>query len=116
MRRASVASAPTATRARLNLAPRLRVDETLSSWLERFAGAYGLRLGEFMHWLGYRNPFSYGQALIDLDVAPPSDLAGIMQQHTATAAHAIEDHRLVGTATLPVRLRRAFCSSCWMEE
>jgi hypothetical protein len=116
MRRAFVASAPTATRARLNLAPRLRVDETLSSWLERFAGAYGLKLGEFMRWLGYRNLFSYGQALIDLDAAPPSDLAEIMQQHTGISAHAIEDHRLVGTATLPVRLRRAFCARCWIEE
>ena len=69
-----------------------------------------------MRWLGYRNLFSYGQALIDLDAAPPSDLAEIMQQHTGIAAHAIEDHRLVGTATLPVRLRPAFCSKCWMEE
>jgi TniQ len=116
MRRPLVANAPTATRARLNLAPRLRADESLSSWLERFAGAYGLKLGEFMRWLGYRNLFSYGQALIDLDAAPPSDLAEIMQQHTGVAAQAIEDHRLVGAATMPVLLRRAFCPRCWMEE
>ncbi len=116
MQRALVASAPTARRARLNLAPRLRVDESLSSWLERFAGAYGLKLGELMRWLGYRNLFSYGQALIDLDAVPPSDLAEIMQQHTGVAAQAIEDHRVVGTATLPVSLRRAFCPRCWMEE
>src|SRR5437879_4917967 len=116
MQRAFVARTLAVTRARLNLAPRVRRDETLSSWLERFAGAYGLKLGEFMRWLGYRNLFSYGQPLVDLDAAPPIDLADIMQQHAAIAAHAIEEHRLVGTAVLPVPLRRAFCSQCWVEE
>jgi hypothetical protein len=116
MRRALVARRPAGARTRLNLAPRLRIDETLSSWLERFAGAYGLTLGEFMRWLGYRRLFSYGQPLIDLDVVSPIDLAEIMQQHAGIAANAIEDHRLVETAALPVPLRRAFCPQCWMED
>lgn len=47
MRRRVVAKEPARARARLNLAPRLRTDETLSSWLERFAAAYGLTQGEF---------------------------------------------------------------------
>jgi hypothetical protein len=103
-------------RARLNLAPRLRDDETLSSWLERVAGAYGMRLGDFARWLGYRDLVSYGQPLIDLDVSPPADLAAIMGQHTGISAHVIEGYRLTGLDVLPLRLRRAFCPQCWLED
>jgi hypothetical protein len=39
---------------RLDLAPRLHTDETLSSWMERFAGAYALKVRDFAEWLGYR--------------------------------------------------------------
>ncbi len=71
-----VARDPPRPRARLNLAPRLHPDETLSSWLERFAGAYGMRLREFFLWLGYRNFLGYCEVPHDLDVSPPPDLAG----------------------------------------
>jgi hypothetical protein len=111
-----VAKAPPRARVRLNLAPRLREDETLSSWLERFGGAYGLTLGEFMRWMGYRAPFSYGQALIDLDAHPPRDLSGILEQHTGVSARVFDQRRLVGCAVLPLRLRRAFCARCWAED
>jgi hypothetical protein len=115
MRRRVVAKEPAKARARLNLAPRLRTDETLSSWLERFAAAYGLTQGEFMRWLGYPNSFSYGRSLIDLDASPPADFCGIMEQHAGTPAHSLEKHRLTDRAVLSMRLRRTFCARCWQE-
>ncbi len=116
MRRAVVAKTPAAARARLNLAPRLRDDETLSSWLERFAAAYGLKLSEFLRWLGYKNLFSYAQPLIDLDQSPPADLAQIMRSHAGIGPEVIEQHRLVGAAILWTSLRLTFCRRCWMED
>jgi TniQ len=116
MRRAVVAKTPAAARARLNLAPRFRHDETLSSWLERFAAAYGLKLSEFLRWLGYKNLFSYAQPLIDLDKSPPADLAQIMRPHAGIGPEVIEQHRLVGTAILRTSLRRTFCTQCWIED
>jgi hypothetical protein len=116
MQRTVVAKTPAAARARLNLAPRLRDDETLSSWLERFAAAYGLKLSEFLRWLGYKNLFSYAQPLIDLDESPPADLAQIMRSHAGIGPEVIEQHRLVGTAILRPLLRRTFCPRCWIED
>lgn len=113
---AGTAKAPVAGRARLNLAPRLRPDETLSSWLERCAGAYGLTLPRFLRWLGYSERFSAAWSRIDLDVAPPIDLATIMASHTGLAPEAIEARRLPPEGALPLHLRRTFCPQCWREE
>jgi hypothetical protein len=96
MQRTVIAKTPSAARARLNLAPRFRHDETLSSWLERFAAAYGLKLSEFLRWLGYEKLFFYAQPLIDLDQSPPADLAQIMRPHAGIGPEVIEQHRLVG--------------------
>lgn len=101
---------------RLNLAPRLRSDETLSSWLERFAAAYGMTLGEFMRWLGYRNVFSYGCLHMDLDVTMPADLVEVLASHAGISIEEIEAHRLSGKSVLPRASRRAFCPQCWVEE
>src|SRR5690242_18966981 len=116
MQRTVIAKTPSAARARLNLAPRFRHEETLSSWLERFAAAYGLKWREFLRWFGYKKLFFYAQPLIDLGQSPPADLAQIMRPHAGIGPEAIEHHRLVGTAILPTSLRRTFCHQCWMED
>jgi len=110
------AQPPAAGRARLNLAPRLRPDETVSSWLERFAGAYELTLARFLRWLGYPPRFALPWSRADLDVAPPPDLGEIMRSHAGIAAEAIEMHRLSPAVALPLHLRRTFCPQCWSEE
>jgi hypothetical protein len=114
MQPALVARAPLRPRARLNLAPRLHSDETLSSWLERFAGAYAMSLREFVRWLGY--PGLDAQRWGDLDVAPPPDLAQVIAPHAGIGAEIIAAHRMDGAAALPPLQRRAFCPECWAEE
>jgi len=111
-----VARTPPRGRARLNLVPRWREGETLSSWLERLAGAYGLTLGEFWQWLGYPALYSYGVSRIDLDLQPPPDLIDILEQHTGVSSHRFNQQRLAGEAVLPLRLRRTFCPRCWMQD
>ena len=112
----AVARDPPRPRARLNLAPRLHPDETLSSWLERFAGAYGMTLGEFFLWLGYRNFLGYHEVPHDLDVSPPPDLAGVLALHTGLSAELLAAHRMEAFDALPPRWRRTFCPECWIEE
>ena len=116
MRRAVVAKTPTAAPARLNLAPCLRCDETLCSWLERFGAAYAMTLGEFLRWLGYRNVLSYGTLKIDVDTSPPADLVEALASHAGVSSQLIEAHRLDGPSVLPARLRYAFCIQCWEED
>ncbi len=111
-----VAKSPPRVRSRLNLAPRQHEDESLSSWLERLGGCYGLTMGELLRWLGYRAAFSYGQALIDLDVHPPRDLSGILEQHTGVPARSFDEQRLSTEGVLPIGLRRSFCPRCWVED
>ena len=112
-----VAQGPAHERGRLDLVPRLRPDETLSSWLERFAGAYGMKLRDFTQWLGYRALHSvHGGLRLDLDVSAPADLAPLLSQLTTHSAPTIEAHRMTALGKLPPHLRRAFCSQCWAEE
>ncbi|MBW4053734.1 MAG: TniQ family protein [Proteobacteria bacterium] len=111
-----VARDPPRPRARLNLAPRLHPDETLSSWLERFAGAYGMTLRELFLWLGYRNFLGYCEVPHDLDVSPPPDLAGVLASHTGLSAELLAAHRMEAFDALPPRWRRTFCPECWIEE
>lgn len=111
-----VARHPPRPRARLNLAPRLHTDETLSSWLERFAGAYNMTLREFFLWLGYPDFLGYCQVPYDLDVSPPPDLAGLLASHAGLGAELLAAHRLDAFDALPLRRRRTFCPECWTEE
>jgi hypothetical protein len=102
---------------RLDLAPRLHTDETLSSWMERFASAYGLKVREFAEWLGYRPLQSvYAAWCLDLDVSPPADFAARLSQLSGLTVRAIESRRLSPSAALAPHLRRTFCSQCWAEE
>lgn len=112
-----VTQGPTRECGRLNLVPRLRADETLSSWLERFAGAYGMKVRDFTQWLGYRALHSvHGGLRLDLDICAPADLAPLLAKLTAHSAQTIETHRMTALGRLPPHLRRAFCSQCWAEE
>ena len=80
---------------RLNLVPRLRTDETLSSWLERFASVYALTVREFAEWLGYRPLHSvYALWRIDLDASPPADFVARLSQLTGLSAQTIDAHRI----------------------
>ena len=102
---------------RLSLAPRLRADETLSSWMERFAGAYALKVREFAEWLRYRPLHCvYAAWRLDLDVSPPADFAVRLAQLTGLCAREIEAHRLAASGMLVPHLRRTFCPQCWAEE
>lgn len=116
VRLANMAKAPPTGRARLNLAPRLRADETLSSWLERFGGAYGMTLARFLLWLGYSKRFGAPWSRVDIDLEPPHDLGEIMLAHAGIAAESIDAHRLRFRDVLPLHLRRTFCPACWAEE
>jgi hypothetical protein len=102
---------------RLSLAPRLRADETLSSWMERFAGAYALKVREFAEWLRYRPLHSvYAAWRLDLDVSPPADFAVRLAPLTGLSAREIEAHQLAASGMLVPHLRRTFCPQCWAEE
>ena len=116
MRPSVLARDPPRPRARLNLAPRLHADETLSSWLERFAAAYDMTLREFCVWLGYPNFLAYCQVPYDLDVAPPPDLAGLLASHAGLTAEFLAAHRMDAFDALPPARRRTFCPECWAEE
>jgi hypothetical protein len=117
MQRTALAIPPLRGRQRLGLAPRLRADETISSWLERLAGAYGMTTIELMRWLGYRTACSYsGVSILDLDVCPPPDLSSVLAQHTAVSAAQIDGHRLPALGLLSPERRRAFCPTCWSEQ
>lgn len=79
--------------ARLNLVPRLRPDETLSSWLERLAGRYAMNPLGLLQWMGYpctRSPShpvgSRGVGRLDLDIEPPLDLPRTLAHHCGTSA------------------------------
>lgn len=116
MDRPLVARRPWRPRARLNLAPRLHAEETLSSWLERFAAAYGMTLRELFLWLGYPDLARAAYQALDLDVSPPGDLARVLAPHAGIPARWIATHRLDGRGALAPYLRRAFCAECWAEE
>jgi TniQ len=117
MQRNVVAASQVEIRERLHLSPRLRCDETLSSWMERFAGAYGMTLREFARWIGYRNLYSaHGQLTVDLDVSPPGDLPPILSALAGVSEEIIRTHELSALDVLPAGLRRAFCPQCWSEE
>jgi hypothetical protein len=112
-----VVSRPAPGWRRLDLAPRLRADETLSSWMERFAGAYALKVRDFAEWLGYRPLYSvYAAWCLDLDVSPPPDFSVQLSQLTGRSAQTIEAHRLAAAGVLAPHLRRTFCPQCWAEE
>lgn len=115
MRRPAVALEPLRPRARLNLAPRLHAEETLTSWLERFASAYGMTIREFLLWLGYPDFFRYADNSYDLDGTSPADLAGVLAAHTGIGAQVIAAHRMDGASVLSPHRRRAFCPECWAE-
>lgn len=112
-----IVSGPEPDWRRLDLAPRLHSDETLSSWMERFAGAYALKVRDFAEWLGYR-PLSsvYATWCLDLDVTPPTDFAVRLSQLSGLSARAIEAHRMSAVGALAPYLRRTFCPQCWAEE
>lgn len=116
LRRTVLARAPLRPRARLALAPRLHANETLTSWLERFAGAYGMTVREFVLWLGYPDLLGYAQAPYDLDVSQPPDLAAVLGAHAGLDAQRIAAHRMRGSGALPPERRRVFCPECWAEE
>lgn len=116
MHRALVARPPWRPRARLNLAPRLHAEETLSSWLERFADAYGMTLREFFLWLGYPDLSRDTFLRYDLDVSPPEDLARVLAPHAGIPARWIAAHRLKDRGALAPYRRGAFCPQCWAEE
>jgi hypothetical protein len=69
-----------------------------------------------MHWLGYRNMFSYGSLRMDLDVTMPADLVEALVSHSGISREEIEAHGLSGKSVLPLASRRAFCPKCWVEE
>lgn len=116
MHRLVVAQAPLRPRARLNLAPRLHAEETLSSWLERFAFRYGMSIRELFLWLGYPDFFQFARNAFDLDVLQPADLAGVLAAHTGIGAEVIAAQGMDGASALPPERRRAFCPECWVEE
>jgi hypothetical protein len=116
MERVRFARAPLGTRARLNLTPRLHSGETISSWMERYAAAYGLTLREFLCWLGYPLNSQYIHPSLDLDVAPPPDLAEVLAPHAGLYGEVIDSHRLIGSTVIAPSHRRAFCAQCWSEE
>jgi hypothetical protein len=102
---------------RLDLTPRLHTDETLSSWMERFAGAYALKVRDFAQWLGYRPLNSvYATWCLDLHASPPTDFAVRLLQLSGLSARIIEAHRLSAVGTLAPHLRHTFCPQCWAEE
>ena len=109
--------------ARLNLVPRLRPDESLSSWLERLAGRYAMNPLGLLQWMGYpctRSPShpvgSRGVGRLDLDIEPPLDLPRTLAHHCGTSAKEIEALRLPAYGTLREPYRRTFCASCWAED
>ena len=116
MERVILARAPLRPRARLNLTPRLHAGETISSWMERYAAAYGLTLREFLCWLGYPLDSRYAHSSLDLDVAPPPDLAEVLTPHAGLYGEVIDWHRLIGSTVIAPWHRRTFCSQCWSEE
>ena len=110
------ARAPLRPRARLNLTPRLHPGETISSWMERYAAAYDLTLREFLWWLGYPLGSRYECPSLDLDVAPPPDLAEVLAPHAGIYGEIIDAHRLIGSTLIAPWYRRTFCPECWSEE
>lgn len=112
-----VASVAACEGGRLQLVPRFRTDETLSSWLERFAGGYGMTVRDFTQWLGYRQSQPYeGLSRIDLDIDPPADLAPVLSRVSGLTAQVIEAQRMIPDSTLLPHLRRTYCAQCWAEE
>jgi TniQ len=101
---------------RLNLAPPLHADESFSSWLERFAGAYEMTREEFLCWLGFGKSRVDGVAFQDLDVSLPRDLSIALNRHTGIGVSRIERQRLEGDTILPRGLRGAFCPQCVQEK
>ena len=116
MRRPVLAQTPLRPRARLNLAPRLHAEETLCSWLERFAARYGMSIRELFLWLGYPDFFQFARNPFDLDVVQPADLAAVLAAHTGIGAHVIAAQSIDGASALSPHHRRAFCPECWVEE
>jgi hypothetical protein len=112
-----VASVAACEGGRLQLVPRFRTDETLSSWLERFAGGYGMTVRDFTQWVGYRQSQPYeGLSRIDLDIDPPADLAPVLSRVSGLTAQVIEAQRMIPDSTLLPHLRRTYCAQCWAEE
>ncbi len=116
MDRMILARAPLRPRARLNLTPRLHPGETISSWMERYAAAYGLTLREFLWWLGYPLGSRYEGPSFDLDVAPPPDLAEVLAPHAGIYGEIIDAYRLIASTVIAPWHRRTFCPQCWSEE